>query len=257
MISIFIAITVITAHLTMTSPAAQFTISRGDENGPSGRCGVIDYTPDAPSVVLTQFKNKMRGTLLDYFNDCRARYCGNTRPTHIVHHTHNSVRISVSARHVGLVEIWLNGDRVVQSDRLVDEYKVDFSQCEGDCVVRFIMAALHTFPAELYDNCVTVRTRGGGGSAPAPILGTGPSLVQQPVPVSVPVPPPVQPPNPVPLPLNNLGTTHPAPEWSCSADFTKLVRDVNGKVYEFVCAPGTKCSFIHNLPYPVCDHIPR
>jgi hypothetical protein len=199
----------VVGHMHMIVPPARFTNSPGDQNAPSGMCSVIPYQPDSPSVVLSRFRSQLRGTLRDYFQQCGTRVCGNTDANHVVSLGGNTVQLSIGARHIGFVEIWLDDTRVWSGEQLLDSYNVDLQQCSGTCRVRFIMAALHNFPAELYDNCVLVRRSGTVGSAPPPVFGSvpppAPVAPVQPSPtnappVSVPSSPATNPPPPPPPP---------------------------------------------------------
>jgi hypothetical protein len=249
------------AHLHMNSPLPIFTNGPGNQNAPSAQCSVVQYQPDSPAAVLAKFKGGLQGRFSDlrqYFDACGNRRCGNTVPNHIVPvPSSNVVRLNIGARHVGPVEIWIDDQRVVQADSLQDSYSVDFSICKGRCTVRLLMAALHNFPAELYDNCVVINTGGAGGSpgrdqevsvpaAPSPtaqpqtqITST---LASPPAPTDIPSP------NPIP--------TTPSPggqEWSCSTDSSKLLRSVGSVQYEFSCPPGTLCKPVAGIDYPVCQ----
>jgi hypothetical protein len=278
---IFVLISLVVAHMHMIVPAARFTNARGDQNAPSGMCSAIPYQPDAPSVVLSRFRSQLRGTLRDYFQQCGARFCGNTDPNHVVTLGANTVQLSIGARHVGIVEIWLDDTRLVYSEQLLDSYTVDLQRCSGTCRVRFIMAALHNFPAELYDNCVLVRRSGTVGSVPPPVFGSVPqpsvapvvTIVNRPTPTNAP-PAPIVPPRPVeskPVPKPTIvpPSAKPSsvprpnpnqpqdlvrqPEWSCSTDRRAVVRTVAGIRYTFTCAPGTACRAVAGQSFPVCN----
>jgi hypothetical protein len=263
---IWLLFTAVFAHLRMIQPPVQFTNSRGDENAPTGTCDRIQYSPDSPSVVLNQFKNGLRGSLREYFSDCGAKYCGNTNPSYVVTPASNTVAFSISARHDGMVEIWLDNERIVQSDQIQDQFTVDFSKCSGTCMLRFFMAALHNFPAELYENCVMVQINGNGNvNNPVPpnptISVIQPTTSVNPVPtVIIPIPTQSSPVPTVPSTPSkptkskcNRKSQQIQKEWSCSSDFKSIIRQVHGSQYQFPCASGTKCTNVANLSYLVCQ----
>jgi hypothetical protein len=265
------------AHLHMIQPLPIFTNGPGNQNAPIASCSVIPYTPDTPAAVLASFKTGLSRfqDLRAYFDSCGARKCGHTVATHIVPlPVENVVRLNVGARHVGPVEIWIDDTRVVQSDQLLDSYPVDFSVCRGQCTVRLIMAALHVFPAEIYDNCVIVNAGGNAGGVtlpsrqqqrPTPQPSTAPVPPSAPIPVpQPPTDPTSQPPvdsSPSPPPTTtkptrgqkSVGNGDIVREFSCSADATKLIRKVGSATFEFSCPPGTTCKPVEGIEYPVCQ----
>ena len=154
----------------MISPKAKFTNSQGNENAPIGECRAIQYGTGENPLILGKFQKGLErfSSLKAYFDECKAPRCGNTEPSNIGAISNpNQVGLSVGARHVGMVEIWIDDQMVLQRNQLLDSYDVDYSLCKKQtCVLRLLMAAIHLPTAELYDNCVTIRGSGLGSNVP-------------------------------------------------------------------------------------------
>jgi hypothetical protein len=181
MILATLLLSLVYAHMHLSSPRPVFTNGPGNENAPSLLCSLIPYQPDAPHVVLASLQRGLEpfGSARAFADRCGS-VCGHTRRSHLVPlPQENKVRVTVGARHVGVVEIWIDDRRVVQSDRLLDEYDVEW-MCPDTCVVRFIMIAVHLFPAEIFDNCVTVVNRGQSGSGRVSVVPFRPTTVREP-----------------------------------------------------------------------------
>jgi len=157
--STIILIVLATAHLHLIDPLPKFTNGPGNENAPSQLCSQVKFTPDAPAAVLASFKSSLgNSSLKSYADSCGGKQCGHTVSNHIVPvPSEHQVKVTVGARHVGFVEIWIDDKLAAQADQLLDSYPVEFSLCKGKCVLRMITVALHVFPAEIFDNCVTLN----------------------------------------------------------------------------------------------------
>jgi hypothetical protein len=275
MLSCLFFTTITFAHLHMIQPLPLFTNGQGNQNAPSSQCSIINYSPGSPNQVSSQFNAGLKDrfpSLKSYFDACGATQCGNTKSNHIVPvPSENTIKITIGARHVGPLEIWLDDTRMVQSDQLQDSFPVDFSKCVGQCTVRLVMAALHNFPAELYDNCVVIDTGRGGGGVRLPGRGQVPvtsraagsvttvaitSTVASTTPTNDPQVPttetPSEPPQ-EPTPETPQEPNNNATEWTCSVDSKKLLRKVGNSTYDFACPIGTLCTPVVGIDYPVCQ----
>ena len=193
----------------MSSPSPSFFDAfQNDKRSPSQACGLVPYSPGSANVVLNTFNSGLSQagfSSLKAFVDACGKYCGNTIPsTSVPFPQDNAVKIDIGADHIGPSEIWVD-DRLVMSNKGIDGGNnivktppytfVDFTkECpSGNCLVRFVMAALHNSPAEIYDSCVRITGASNAGSGSS----------------SGPTPPPINP-SPVsnnPAPESNNPTT--------------------------------------------------
>lgn len=172
--------TIAFGHMFMTSPSPTFADAfQYDKRSPSMSCGLVSYSPGLATLVLTEFNsglNQAGFSNLKSFVDACGKFCGNTISSASVPFPQdNTVRIDIGVDHIGPSEIWVD-DRLVMSNPGIDggdnivktpsSTYVDFAkECSsGNCLVRFVMAALHNSPAEIYDSCVRITGPGTGGS---------------------------------------------------------------------------------------------
>lgn len=270
---IFILVTSTLAHMHMTTPAAQFPPEFvSNANAPSSLCSLIPYYPGSNDILIPGFNNDLKakgfGSLREYADACartaQGKICGNSLPDAVVPiPSDGTAVIEIGADHIGPSEIWVDDVLVMYNPGIVrgsvqktpPTTRVDYSQVcpSGSCRVRFVMAALHNYPAEIFDNCVTIGAPGSNASK---------ATVQNSVPVSstddsyAPSSPEVNQSQHRSATVSGSkpDETTGGSEWSCSESSLGLVRTVGADQYKFECAAGTKCSTV-DVPYAMCVHI--
>jgi hypothetical protein len=270
---LLLLLTTAQAHLYMSTPNPTFEEKfQYDKPAPSQICSLISYTAGSGQEVIPAFNTglsqKGYKNLKEYADACTlttsTKICGNTNPlaNPIPFPSDNTIRIDIGADHIGPSEIWIDdqlvhynsgidGTTIKKTDRSVP---MDFaSKCpSGNCLVRFVMVALHVSPPEIFDNCVRVGT--GGGTVIQQIRNDVVVITSTSKPESTYLPqvqvPVVTAQDPVPV-VESTPVVTPESEWSCSPKGL-LLRNVNGRIYEFVCAPGTTCR-TEGLPYAMCN----
>jgi hypothetical protein len=166
------------AHMHLVSPAAKFEKDFiSNPNTPASLCSLIDYYPGSNEILIPKFNKDLKAkysSLREYADVCaratQGKTCGNTIPSAIVPMpTDGAIRIDIGpiSNHIGPSEIWVDDKLVMYNPGMVQAAlqktppttRVDFSKVcpSGKCVVRFVMVALHNFPAEIFDNCVTMQ----------------------------------------------------------------------------------------------------
>ena len=262
-------LTLVASHMHMTSPEPKFLPGfQYDKPAPSMICDLVPYASGSGTEVIPAFnaglESKGFKSLKEYVDACASKnsvkVCGNTIPaSQVPFPQDNTVKIDIGADHIGPSEIWVD-DKLVMTNKGIDgatikktppSSPVDFaSLCpSGSCQVRFVMAALHLSPAELYDNCVTIT-----GTPSQTVIGQRRNQVEitsypSPEPTTTAPPPNTgSPPNTETIP--NTTADQYAQEWTCGNSNT-LVRTVEGTKYEFACPTGTTCK-TEGLPYAIC-----
>jgi hypothetical protein len=249
------------AHMHMSSPEPRFNPAfEYDKNAPSMVCEVVEYNAGSGTEVVPAFNQGLLlsgfKNLREYVDACAAAtstsICGNTvSNASVPFPADGMVNINIGADHVGPSEIWVD-DRLVMSNAGIDGVTViktppssaiDFAtECpSGNCLVRFVMAALHNSPAEIYDNCVRVTGTPSIGISPrpaAPTKTTTYSLTK----TSFPIAPPA-------VPTSTSSNPYSVDEWTCKGK--DLVHNLHGKLYEFSCPDRTECR-TEGLPYAMC-----
>lgn len=185
------------AHGYLSKPAAQFidpststyyakTIT-ADVN--SAFAGLKwDDSPEANTATFTSsFANAGYSSLRDML-DQQVSGCANTRtdvsPVDVsgltaLNWQNDKEQKGFIDSHHGPCEVWIDDTMVERQDDCVAKYgtafpasvNADFSQCSGDCTLRFYWLALHEPLWQIYKQCVPVVNK-SGAQTPKQVQGT-------------------------------------------------------------------------------------
>ena len=177
------------AHMRILKPDVKFS-DMGQQFTFSTLCELAKYPPGAPETmgpaILKAMKEAGFKTVKDLADKC-GKPCGLTDKTFLVDPPADGIVViddhNINPPHPGPSEIWFDGKKVLYNDgsnytkeNPQHNTKVDFSVCTKDaCELRFVMAASHVFPTEIYDNCVMIRGTGKGGSSNSSTAASLPS----------------------------------------------------------------------------------
>ncbi|GLD97789.1 hypothetical protein PINS_up006486 [Pythium insidiosum] len=141
----------------------------------------FDDSPQANVATFTQsFKESQYKTLRDLVKDKGAE-CGFTisdgapQPVPqdgVVVWQNPDTNEGFVPSHTGPCEIWLDDKRVFSDENCAARFPthpqakipVDFSSCQGKCMLRFYWLALHEPMWQVYKNCVPLAGQGGGNN---------------------------------------------------------------------------------------------
>ena len=161
---------VVIAHTQLFAPAPKF-LSPSENNFPS-ECGIIKYENNAPAANIEMFTAQLQsefgGSLLAYFTKCGSNALKTDPNGQAPIPTDGVAKIDAHSQHPGFYEFYIDDTKVAggtwQEGQTPETFPIDFSKCAGTCKFRYMMAAVHQQPIQLYDNIVTL-TAGTGSEA--------------------------------------------------------------------------------------------
>ena len=166
-----ILITIALAHTQLYTPKPKFYI-QVTANFPSAECSQITYTNNNPAANIVMFtaqlQSKFAGSLLAYFSACGSNSPKTDHNAQAPIPADGHVKIQADSQHPSYYEFYIDDTKVAggtwQEGQTPETFPIDFSKCAGTCKFRYMMAAVHQQPIQLYDNIVTL-TAGTGSEA--------------------------------------------------------------------------------------------
>lgn len=169
------------AHTKLITPTPKF-LSPSENDFPA-ECNKITYQNNAPAKNIETFtgmlKEKYGGSLLAYFTDCGSNSPKTDHNAQVPIPKDGRVVMDNHSHHPGLYEIYIDDIKVAsgawQDGEHPESIPIDYSKCaSGTCKFRYMMAAVHAQPIQLYDNIVTITGAPSYPVAPVPVPAPAP-----------------------------------------------------------------------------------
>lgn len=182
----------VAAHGYISIPQAQFKDgstktkynSLVDESIDSAFAGLKwNDSPDNNLITFTNAFKKTKFTSLKDMFDLAKVDCGNSRidiaPIDVSNMNsmswqNDEYKEGFIKSHSGPCEVWLDGKMVSQNDDCRSKYSnypavipIDYSSCQGECLLEFFWCAVHEKNWQLYKQCVPIVNSNSSKSPPA------------------------------------------------------------------------------------------
>ena len=162
----FIATLLITAalaHTKLINPAPKF-MSPSENDSPTVY-NTITYENNSPAKNIVTFTGMLHkqyeGSLPAYFKDCGSNSPKTDHNAEAPMPSNGRVIMDIHSHHPELYEFYIDNILVAegawQDGEHPESIPIDYSKCtSGKCKFRYIIAAVHAQPIQLYDNIVTI-----------------------------------------------------------------------------------------------------